>query len=115
MTNGTDTTALAGAPSPDAGKPGIGKAVFLALTLVITLILASGWLVMPYFFEGKSILTDISDQVAADRTNQQYSLGQVMTRAHNGIIGGTGFDVVRALCLTRVFRAHHQPQGARPL
>ena len=93
MTNGTDTTALAGAPSPDAGKPGIGKAVFLALTLVITLILASGWLVMPYFFEGKSILTDISDQVAADRTNQQYSLGQVMTRAHNGIIGGTGFDV----------------------
>ena len=93
MTNGTDTTAAAGATLPDAGKPGIGKTVLLALTLVITLVLASGWLVMPYFFEGKSILTDISDQVAAERTNQQYSLGQVMTRAHNGIIGGTGFDV----------------------
>ena len=65
MTNGTDTTATAGAPSPDAGKPGFGKSVLLALTLIVTLVLASGWLIMPYFFEGKSILTDISDQVAA--------------------------------------------------
>ncbi len=95
MTTGIDAAPKAGAPSPDTGTPGFGKAVVLALTLVITLVLASGWLIMPYFFEGKSILTDISDQVAADRTTQQRTLGQVMTRVHNGVAeeGGVGFDV----------------------
>ncbi|MDP3861647.1 MAG: cytochrome c biogenesis protein CcdA [Phaeovulum sp.] len=94
MTTGTDAAAKAGALLPSAGRPSIGKAALLALTLIITLVLASGWLVMPYFFEGKTMLTDISDQVAKDRTTQQYTLGQVMTRAHNAVSGdGVGYDV----------------------
>ena len=82
------------AAQTDQGSRG-GRAIALVLTLLVTLFLASGWLIMPYLFEGKDILEDISEQVASDRTSQQYTLGQIMTRAHNGISadGGAGFDV----------------------
>ncbi|PKP68352.1 MAG: hypothetical protein CVT82_15575 [Alphaproteobacteria bacterium HGW-Alphaproteobacteria-4] len=105
MTIATDAAKTAGVTPPKSGKPGFGKAVLLAITLVVTLVLASGWLVMPYFFEGKTILTDISEQVSSGRSEQQRTLGQFMTRVHNGITedGGQGFDVDAMYASTTYF------------
>lgn len=52
----------------------------LTLVLVVTVLLASAWLVFPYFFEGQAVLEDVSQQVVADRKAQHRTLGQILTR-----------------------------------
>jgi cytochrome c-type biogenesis protein len=96
MTPANETAATTGAevPKPGAGSR-TGRFVALVITLLITLLLASTWLILPYFVEGKAVLEDISDQVSSDRTGQQYTLGQLMTRVSIGHddSGGATFDV----------------------
>lgn len=59
---------------------------FLSLTsvLVVTVLLASAWLVFPYFIEGRSVLEDVGDQVSTERNSQARTLGQILTRLAEG-------------------------------
>jgi len=95
MTTGRE--AAAGQELVGSGKEGswLRRASMLIITLVVTLMLASTWLVLPYFVEGKAVLEDISDQVISGRSTQQRTLGQVMTRFVPGTTadGSEGIDV----------------------
>lgn len=69
--------------APQAGghdRSGFGRWLGAALALVMTLVLASAWLIFPYLFEGQAVLEDVSEQVVADRNAQHRTLGQVLSR-----------------------------------
>lgn len=84
-------------PSDDgqARKSGVGLMIRLVAVLAATLVLASAWLVFPYFFEGKTLLEDVSAQVSDERNSAQRSLGQMLTRYADGP-GGVDVDVLFA-------------------
>ena len=85
-------------PKPvELGRPAGGPPRFLklGLVLVVTVLLASAWLVFPYFIQGRSVLEDIGYQVSTERGDQARSLGQVLTRLANGP-GEADVDVMYA-------------------
>lgn len=82
---------IPGKPSPAAGKrdasakPGQpGHLLRLVLVLATTVLLASAWLVFPYFFEGRAVLEDVSLQVTEGRNAEHRTLAQVLTRLAEG-------------------------------
>lgn len=57
-----------------------GGPLRLVAVLLVTLAIASAWLVFPYFYEGRQSLEDVSSQVMSERNAQHRTLGQILTR-----------------------------------
>jgi cytochrome c-type biogenesis protein len=67
----------------------------LVAVLLLSLGLASAWLVFPYFFDGRYVLEDVGDQVVSERDESHRSLGQLLSRYAFGP-GETEVDVLYA-------------------
>jgi len=75
------------------------RAIKLGLAFLVTLMLASAWLVFPYFLEGRSVLRDAGSTVVSERNAQHRTLGQILTR----VAMGPGESEVDALFATDVY------------
>ena len=72
---------LAGASGvPDPRSGGVWRGAGLAVVLLVTLALASAWLVFPYFFEGRNLLQDVGGEVMSARIAEERTTGQAVTR-----------------------------------
>jgi cytochrome c-type biogenesis protein len=73
---------LAASASPGAGsdRSGLGALAKLAAVLLVTLALASAWLVFPYLMEGQTMLEDAGDQVLTARNDRLKTLGEFLVR-----------------------------------
>jgi len=60
------------------------RSLAAALVFITTLLLASSWLVFPYFFDGETALEDASAQVVSERSANHRTLGQLLTRYADG-------------------------------
>lgn len=60
------------------------RVVALVGIFLVTLVLASAWLVFPYLVEGRTVLEDISAEVNDQRNAQARTLGQLLTRYADG-------------------------------
>ena len=63
--------------NPSPHKQSLWK---LWLVLLVTLLLASSWLIFPYFVEGRKLLQDAGTQIQEGRSEQHNSLAQVLAR-----------------------------------
>ncbi len=68
----------------EASKSGSHSFLKLGLALLATLLLASSWLIFPYFVEGRKVLQDAGAEVAEGRTEQHRTLAQILTRYADG-------------------------------
>lgn len=59
---------------------GIGAVASLIGVLLVTLVLASAWLVFPYLMEGRQMLESAGDQVLSARNERMKTLGEFLVR-----------------------------------
>lgn len=107
-----DTHGTAGnTPPAGDGRSGFRHLVTLIAVLVTTLVIASAWLVVPYFHEGQKALEDVSNQVLQDQNAESRTLAQVLTR----IAEGPGdFDVDALYATETYFDRVSTPRAAAP-
>lgn len=60
------------------------KLIPVILAIFTTVLLASSWLIFPYFFEGRTILKDVGGEIQAERNENRATLAQFLTRYADG-------------------------------
>ncbi len=71
------------------------RGIGIALLAILSVLIASAWLVFPYFLEGRTILSDVGVTVQADRRAKSVSIAQHLTRFADGP-GEAEVDIVYA-------------------
>jgi cytochrome c-type biogenesis protein len=100
----------------ESGKRGRGiwRGAGLVTVLLMTLALASAWLVFPYFFEGRNLLQNVGGEVMSARIAEERTTGQAVTRyafgpgeAETSVLFGT--ELYFARTATARVRASFEP------
>lgn len=78
-----------------SGLLGRHRGIAIGLSAILAVLIASTWLVFPYFFEGRTILSDVGVSVQAERRAKSVSIAQHLTRYADGP-GEAEVDVVYA-------------------
>jgi len=71
------------------------EGVLIALSLIATALIASGWLAFPYLLEGRGVLAGVGKTIQQERQAKAVTVGQFLTRYASGP-GNVDVDVLYA-------------------